>query len=166
MSLDFDHDSRLRKGETPSVHRLRARAAKSVIKCFNAIPGQVEKQVANIEDENKRLHEYNSILKRKQKQMFKIAKEISLLIPVNAASPEGKDLDVFSMRMSEANQLDSVSLPWLKSTSEETFDDPYLSFEDAFLYDQNQMAGDINPLTNNNVDEDDDIFSNVDTILT
>ena len=158
ISLDFDHDSRLLKNERPSVHRLRARAAKSVIKSFNALPRQVEYLVDNIQDQEEKVKEYNRLLMMKQKEMYLIAREISRLIPVNAPSPEGKDLDVFSMKMSEAKQFDSVSLPWLKDI-EENLDDPYLSFEDAFLHEQKAQNVD-------NIDEDDDLFKDVDTVLT
>ncbi len=165
MSMDFDHDTRLRQGESPSVHRLRARAAKSIIKCFNNIPSHVKKQVEHIQDEEEKSNEYKKLIRKKKKEMFKVAKEISLLIPVNAASPEGKDLDVFSMKMSEANQVDSVSLPWLDDVGKkDEFYDPYLSFEDAFLYDQKQRTKNFVPT--DDADGDDYIFKDVDTVVT
>ncbi len=117
-----------------SIHRLRARAAKSAIKHFNSIPQQVEKIVQNIDNE-KKVEAYNRLIEAKRKEVIDIAKDIQMLIPSNAPSPEGKDLDVFSMKTSEANRLDAVSLPWLKNMEEDDdeFYDPYLSFEDAFV---------------------------------
>ena len=117
-----------------SIHRLRARAAKSAIKHFNSIPQQVEKIVQNIDNE-KKVEAYNRLIEAKRKEVIDIAKDIQMLIPSNAPSPEGKDLDVFSMTTSEANRLDAVSLPWLKNMEEDDdeFYDPYLSFEDAFV---------------------------------
>lgn len=118
-----------------SIHRLRARAAKSAIKHFNTIPQQVEKIVQDIDNDEKRVETYNELIEVKRKEVMDIAKDIQMLIPSNAPSPEGKDLDVFSMKTSEANRLDAVSLPWLKNMEEDDDDfyDPYLSFEDAFL---------------------------------
>ena len=74
------------------------------------------------------------------------------------------------MKISEANLLDnSASLPsWLQSDDENVeggvHDDPYLSFEDAYLYDQElKYKNKEVPLANI---EDDDSFRNSRSILT
>lgn len=143
-----------------SIHRLRARAAKSAIKSYNAIPQKVELQVQSIEDEEERGAMYDKLVQLKRKEIQNIAREIARLFSSNAASPEGKDLDVFSMKLSEANKLDPVTLPWLKNPDdEESDDDPYLSFDDAFVRDW-RLIGDTND------DGDDDIFNRSKQVLT
>ena len=93
-----------------------------------------------------------------------------MLIPPNASAPDGKDLDVIAMKISEANQLDnSAPLPsWLKPDDEDeeggVYDDPYLSFEDAYLYDHElKYKNKEVPLLNI---EDDDDFRNCRSVLT
>jgi hypothetical protein len=97
----------------PSVHRLRARAAKSAIKRYYQIPDIVKAdlQKNNIEDE--------SILTRRVEEE-RVALKLSVvklltLIPSNSPSPEGKDLDVLSMRQSEVNSFSGkANLPFLE----------------------------------------------------
>jgi len=169
LSFDFDHNSKLEKGKSASVHRLRARAAKSAIKEYNDIAQIVEKQVQSIADDGERAVAYEKLMKEKKEDMMQVAMEISKLIPTNAPAPEGKDLDVFAMKQSEANHLDSVSLPWLQDSSsnksksnENIFDDPYLSFEDAFLYDMNRKSKELELLDG----ESEEIFNSNKTVLT
>lgn len=113
LSFDFEHDSKVKEGEMPSVHRLRARAAKSAIKRYYQIPDIVKAdlQKNNIEDE--------SILTRRVEEE-RVALKLSVvklltLIPSNSPSPEGKDLDVLSMRQSEVNSFSGkANLPFLE----------------------------------------------------
>ena len=146
------------------MHRLRARAAKSAIKIYNSIPREVENQVRHILDERERANEYEKLVGAKRKEIIENAKSILTLIPTNAPSPEGKDLDVLSMKISEAEELDSVSLPsWLKpdESLEESFDDPYLTFEDAFLKNKDK-----NPEEDLFSDNEDDTFLSNKRVLT
>ena len=150
VSFDFDHNSKLTKNQSASIHRLRARAAKSAIKEYNAIPQMTKEDdhLQSIVDRDTREREYTRLVEKKKRDVRKVALEISTLISSNAWSPEGKDMDVFAMKQSEANQLESLSLPWLEDSDTDTsnsntnvnsednmYDDPYLSMEDAFLYD-------------------------------
>ena len=117
----------------------------------------------HILDEEERGKEYKRLVERNRRKVMKVAMEISILMSTNAPSPDGKDLDVFSMKNSEANQLDSVSLPWLADTEEQTaLYDPYLSFEDAYQYDLTRKKKEIEVSDN----EDEDIFKTSKTILT
>ena len=113
LSLDFDHNSKLNEGERPSIHRLRARAAKSAIRRYNQIPEIFEG--ADVEKEREKLT--NSM------------KVFVTLIPSNAYAPEGKPLDVLSMRRSEAESLtpQSSTLPFLNDDDDDDYiTDPYL----------------------------------------
>jgi len=49
LSLDFDHGTKLVDGEMPSVHRLRARAAKSAIKRYHQLPDIVKSELNGME---------------------------------------------------------------------------------------------------------------------
>ena len=106
------------------------------------MPEQVESMVKMMEIDNdqERAAIYSKLIEQGRRDMVKIALEIQMLISTNAPSPEGKDLDIFSMKISEAQQLDSVSLPWLKRSEDDIDKDPYLSFEDAYLSNQEHDA--------------------------
>ncbi len=169
VSFDFDHNSKLEKGQSASIHRLRARAAKSAIKQYNQIPQKVEKQVQSIADNEIRAKAYAKLVQEKQNEVVEVALEISTLIPSNAPAPDGKDLDVFAMTQFEASKLDSVSLPWLQNsdaeesnTEDSIYDDPYLSVEDAFLHDLKRKSKQIElPDV-----ESEDMFNSSKTVLT
>jgi len=166
LSLDFDHDTKLSKDEEPSVHRLRARAAKSLIKSYNSIPGEMKKQVKCIEDDKQREIEYMRMVQEERDEVVRTARELLTLLPTNAPAPEGKDLDIWSMRQSEASKFDLVSLPWLKDdegkgNNEDDFvEDPYLSLEDAFMHDFNRKR---QILPDFEDDKDQDIFNKTTT---
>jgi hypothetical protein len=106
------------------------------------------------------------LVEKERKKLMEGAMEVSTLIPTNAPSPEGKDMDIFSMKNSEADQLDSLSIPWLKPDSQasddDIYNDPYLSYEDAFTHDLKQKYRKVELPDN----DDEDIFKLSKTVIT
>ena len=115
----------------------------------------MEKEVQHIQNAQEKDIMYNNLVDRRRKQLKDVAFEISMMIPTNAPSPEGKDLDVFSMKLSEADKIDSVSLPWLQKDGEDIYNDPYLDYENVFLEDEKR-----------NIFEGEDVFNASKTIIT
>lgn len=132
MSLDFDHDSKLNEDESPSVHRLRARAVKSAIKRYNQIPAMVERDLEKMGSTNDRDRMKKKLVKEERMKLKKDVKRLLRLIPSNAPAPEGKDLDVLSMRQSEIFSTGPSLIPLLENIQSQSTDDqdsdidPYL----------------------------------------
>ena len=80
------------------------------MKRYHQIPDIVRDQYKNISDEEAeiRIAEERNRLKTSVQQLVS-------LIPSNASAPEGKELDVLSMRQSEVKSLSAeASLPFLR----------------------------------------------------
>jgi len=126
----------------------------------------MKKQVKCIEDDKQREIEYMRMVQEERDEVVRTARELLTLLPTNAPAPEGKDLDIWSMRHSEASKFDLVSLPWLKDdegkgNNEDDFvEDPYLSLEDAFMHDFNRKR---QILPDFEDDKDQDIFNKTTT---
>lgn len=131
LSFDFDHDTKLEDGEMPSVHRLRARAAKSAIKRYHQLPDIVKIELKGLKLYDESVFEME--LEKERQCLKSSVLQLLSLIPSNSPSPEGKDLDVLSMRQSEFNSLSGkADMPFLQSDYLENDDDnvividPYL----------------------------------------
>jgi len=110
LSFDFDHDTKLKKGENPSIHRLRARAAKSAVKRFNQIKKERKEHIDRTEDARERVKEERRMAELSKQEILYLRNELLELIPTNAASPEGKHLDIETLRQSDALKL-NVPIP-------------------------------------------------------
>jgi hypothetical protein len=138
MSLDFDHDSKILDGENPSIHRLRARAVKSAIKRYNQIPSMIARdleKMTNLNNDDKE-EMRKSLVKRERAKLKKSVKRLLELIPSNAPAPEGKELDVLSMRHSDFFPSGQSIIPFLDNIhrpddGENSYIDPYLG-DDIF----------------------------------
>ena len=148
LSFDFDHDVKLRQGATLTVHRLRARAAKSAIKRYNRIPDIIKEEVENIADDVERENLAKNRIDEERTQLKVSVNRLLSLIPTNAPAPEGKNLDVLSMRQSEVNSLQTgaANLPFLNN------EDPINDDGDDFIVTDPYL--------------DDDIFSRTKTVFT
>lgn len=143
MSLDFDHSSSLRTGEEPSIHRLRARAAKSAIKAYNNIPNDVKSEMITKSQSMSDPAIYAEIDRRQKDLKVKVA-ELLTLLPSNAPAPEGKELEILSIGRSDLRSTKMDKTPTLEfendqyrndvKSQEASFIDPYLNdeiFEDT-----------------------------------
>lgn len=142
MSMDFDHTSPLERHEEPSIHRLRARAAKSAIKCYNDIPDVVARENDDISDP---MLKKSIIMKEIQRRRDKLKSDVCklmVMLPSNAPAPEGKELEILTMRRSDLKsvQLNESLPPGLQNEDDnddrkkKSFIDPYLNdevFEDT-----------------------------------
>jgi hypothetical protein len=134
MSLDFDHDGKLNEGENPSVHRLRARAVKSAIKRYNQIPAMVERDLEQMgESISDRIKMKRKLVEEERMRLKRDLRRLLELIPSNAPAPEGKELDVLTMRHSEVFSSGQSLLPFLESL--ESMDDQEDSDFDPYLGD-------------------------------
>lgn len=85
-------------GEIPSIHRLRARAAKSAIRRYNEIPNIIKDEVSRtVQDPSKRKEEERRRIVEEREKLTLIAQGFKHLIPTCAPAPEGKGLDVLSI---------------------------------------------------------------------
>lgn len=110
LSFDFDHDSLLKSGEQPSVHRLRARCAKSAIKHYHEIPNLVRLEMSSLDLASPLSKTIlDKEIRRRRHQLKLSALQLMKLIPVNAASPTGKDFDILTMKKSEATSTGNTS---------------------------------------------------------
>jgi hypothetical protein len=118
LSFDFDHNSKLGEGQSPSVHRLRARAVKSAIKRYHEIPDDYGGDADADANEEMQIR-----IAKERAKLKKTVMRLLSLIPSNAPAPEGKPLDVLSMRQSEVASLSGVAnLPFLRDDDDD--DDP------------------------------------------
>lgn len=144
MSLDFDHDGKLNEGENPSVHRLRARAVKSAIKRYNQIPAMVDRDLEQMgESISDRIKMKRKLVEEERMRLKRDVQRLLELIPSNAPAPEGKELDVLTMRHSEVFSSGQSLLPFLENLEsmddQENSDfDPYLG-DDIFGNDDNTI---------------------------
>lgn len=150
LSFDFDHATPLKKDEEPSVHRLRARAAKSAIKRLNEIPDEIEKKVQNIDSLEEQVKEGIRLAEESNKHELRhLANELITLIPIDAPPPEGKNFDIETLAQSDAQKIFPKSEqnmitsqekrdPWKEAIRREFGDeyvnDPYLNAEDVFVH--------------------------------
>jgi len=149
MSLDFDHDTPLQKGEKPSIHRLRARAAKSAIKRYNLLPKIIKQRVDKISDPEEKIRVGLRLAEEARMEVRELAQTLLALIPTNAPPPEGKDLDIETIKFGDAKLLpipdpdsfvaiqEEAPYPWKeairKQFGEDYVDDPYLNAEEIFV---------------------------------
>jgi hypothetical protein len=143
MSLDFDHDGKLNEGESPSVHRLRARAVKSAIKRYNQIPAMVERDLEKMGGKSDKETIKRKLVREERMRLKTDVMRLLELIPSNAPTPEGKELDVLSMRHSEIFSSGSSLLPFLESVQsmddQDSDIDPYLG-DDIFGNENNIIS--------------------------
>lgn len=146
LSFDFDHDSLLKSGKQPSVHRLRARCAKSAIKYYHEIPNLVRLEMSSL---NLASPLSKTILdkeiRRRRHQLKLSALQLTKLIPINAASPTGKDFDILTMKKSEATSIGNASSIFqggdaeISNTDNDVIYDPYTG-ESIFIDDESLYA--------------------------
>mmetsp|Transcript_32372 Transcript_32372/g.71102 ORF Transcript_32372/g.71102 Transcript_32372/m.71102 type:complete len:733 (-) Transcript_32372:70-2268(-) len=110
LSFDFDHYTSLEKGEEPSIHRLRSRAAKSAVRRCNRISEEAEEYLNTIEDPEKKLQAGVELAKERGVEVDEMADTIFNLIPTNAASPNPFS-KVQAISESEALAITGVQLP-------------------------------------------------------
>ena len=163
MSLDFDHDSVLSKGEMPSLHRLRARMIKSAIRRTNhLIFKEGKEKIDTIKNPKERLEVTLRIANEAEEEIKSMKETIISLIPTNAPQPEGKLLNLdtvntsnvvrsqFSKNDDNASEADDYSNsilisqepnsdPWKNDLDQEygiqSIEDPYLDVDEEFLKD-------------------------------
>ncbi len=129
LSFDFDHDTKLIEEESPSVHKLRARAAKSAIKRFHDIPDIVRRELKNeqqyrcdgddLKDTFTKAAEIR--IEEERKRLKHSVVRLLSLIPSNAPAPGGKSLDVLAMRKSDITSVYAASklnLPFIPDHDE------------------------------------------------
>ena len=150
LSFDYDHSSPLKKGEEPSVHRLRARAAKSAIKRLNEIPDEIERKVRDIKSLEEQVKEGIRLSEESnEKELRYFAKELLNSISYDGPDPEGKDLELDTLSQSDAKGIfpdtertmipsQEKRDPWKEAIRREYGDeyvnDPYLNAEDVFVH--------------------------------
>jgi hypothetical protein len=146
LSFDFDHDSLLKSGEHPSVHRLRARCAKSAIKHYHEIPNLVRLEMSSLDLASPLSKTIlDKEICRRRYQLKLSALKLMKLIPINAASPTGKDFDILTMKKSEATLTGNASSIFKGGTAEISNDDddgiydPYTG-ESIFIDDESVYA--------------------------
>ena len=163
MSLDFDHDSLLSKGEMPSLHRLRARMIKSAIRRTNhLIFKEGKEKIDTIKNPKERLEVTLRIANEAEEEIKSMKETIISLIPTNAPQPEGKLLNLdtvntsnvvrsqFSKNDDNASEADDNSNsilisqeansdPWKNDLDQEygiqSIEYPYLDVDEEFLKD-------------------------------
>ena len=147
LSFDFDHDSLLKSGEQPSVHRLRARCAKSAIKHYHEIPNLVRLEMSSLDlDSPLSKAILDKEICRRRHQLKLSALQLTKLIPTNAASPTGKDFDILTMKKSEKAFIGNTSSIFQGGDAEISNDDdddgiydPYTG-ESIFIDDESLYA--------------------------
>jgi hypothetical protein len=146
MSMDFDHTSPLEQNEEPSIHRLRARAAKSAIKYYNDIPEIVASENEGISDPKIKESIIRKEIQRRRDILKSDVNNLMLMLPSNAPAPEGKELEILTIKRSDLKsvQLNESLPPGLQIHEDDVDDengprkngfiDPYLNdeiFEDT-----------------------------------
>lgn len=139
MSMDFDHTSPLDQNEEPSIHRLRARAAKSAIQFYNNIPDIVASEYEAISDPKLKESIIRKETRKRRGQLKSDVYNLMLMLPSNAPAPEGKELEVLTMKRSDLKsvQLNESLPPGLQNNEhndedvrkKKSFIDPYLNDE-------------------------------------
>ena len=114
LSFDFDHYTSLEKGEEPSIHRLRSRAAKSAVRRCNRISEEAEEYLNTIEDPEKKLQAGVELANECGVEVDEMADAIFNLIPTNAASPNPFS-KVQAISESEALAISGVQRPGSES---------------------------------------------------
>ena len=106
LGFDYDHNTRLKRGETPTIHRLRSRAAKSAVKHVQQLydPNTAKKQLEAVNDPKERARVAAEMRRNVQKEIDYLAESLLELTPTNAAPPEG--MEAFDIR----KQSDAVGL--------------------------------------------------------
>jgi len=111
MSFDFDHDTKIPIGTKPSIHRLRARAAKSAIRRVQQIYQDVasqEDRLNQIDDVNLQNQEKIKLRQQSEEEIQYLAQSLLELIPTNAPPPDGLgQLDVLRV-IRESDVMPSV----------------------------------------------------------
>jgi len=115
LDFDFDHDTRLKEGEEPSLHRLRARAAKSAVRWYNSIPDRAQEYLDSIEDLDERKTAGDELAERAGEKVESVVETLFSLIPTNAASPKEfskikaiSESDALSLRGTLPQGVDSM----------------------------------------------------------
>ena len=181
MSLDFDHDSILPKGEVPSLHRLRARMIKSAIRrTNNLIFKEGKEKIDAIKSPKERIQATLRIANEAEEEIKSMKEIIISLIPTNAPQPEGKLLNLDTVNTSnivrsqfskndDENDVDvddysSTFLisndPWKNDMDQEygkySIDDPNLNSDEEFVKDymKQQKSNEGNDETQVGMDSD------------
>jgi len=158
LSYDYDHGTKLKKGENPSIHRLRARAAKSAVTRYNQIKRDMD-DANSTRDERDTKTTFTAegskvAVDAGRREIHYIANELLTLIPTNATSPEGKDVNIETLRLPSNTNLPTNNIggsgssnwiesqekpadPWKarirKEFGEDYVDDPYFNAEELFV---------------------------------
>ena len=93
LSFDYDHETELKPGESPSVHRLRARAAKSAIAHIRQLynPTLAQKKLESIHDPDERQKASDALRQSVKEETELLSQSLMELIPSNADAPEGTE---------------------------------------------------------------------------
>lgn len=111
LSYDFDHDTRVKCGTNPSVHQLRARAAKSAVRRVQRLynPAIARDRLDRIDDPVERRRVGAMMRQENEEEVRRLANALLELIPTNAPPPrETEPVTVEMVLQSDAGLQTSV----------------------------------------------------------
>ena len=90
-SFDYDHKQDIPEGESPDVHRLRSRAAKSAVRRSREIynPESAREYLQNIDDPIERAQAAIALKGDAQNEISYMANELMRLLPIGSDAPPG-----------------------------------------------------------------------------
>lgn len=115
------------EGQIPSIHRLRARVAKSAIKRFQQIPQELKEKVEGIRDPDEKIQIGSKLIESARLEVREMVHSLAHLIPTNAEAPDDKPVDIETLKKTDAMLLPTSLLTY--ETDKEDDD----SWEDAIL---------------------------------
>jgi hypothetical protein len=118
LGFNFDHMSKLEEGETPSVRRLQARAAKSAIRRVQELydPEAAKKELDRILDPVQRNQKAAELREQTEVEIKYLAKRLSELVPTGTSQEFEKKSYIQQFRQTGFKK---------KSSHEYTLDDPF-----------------------------------------
>jgi hypothetical protein len=128
LSFDFDHDTPLKEGQEPSIHRLRARAAKSAIKRFQQIPQELKEKVDGIQDPDEKMKTGLQLMESARLEVREMVHALAELIPTNADAPKDKPFDIETLKQTDAKLLPASIISYdIDKKDSDSWEDAILS---------------------------------------